>query len=377
MDALAKSSAQAVSGRVTISDVANALGVAKGTVSRALNNYPDISDATRQRIRRKADAMGYRPLAQAQAIRTGRSSAIGLVLQTDIPGAQRPFLSDFLAGVSRTASDASWTLTVATSAGGDDMLSTMKRLVDERKADGFIVPRTFADDPRADLLRRLNVPFVLYGRLQDIGDCAWFDILGEDAICDAVLRLVQHGHRRIGFVNGGVEYNFSHLREGGFRDGMDQAGLNVDPDLVLSGAMTSQAGETATLRLMSLPQPPTAIVFAVDMAALGAYQAAEKLGLQIGRDLSVISYDGIPECAWVRPKLTSFGVDSKAAGGRLAELLIRHVRGEDPSTLRETAKATLSPGESDGPPQKTSNEIARHIRAGDTITSCEPMGGQA
>ena len=377
MDQLANPSAQAVSGRVTISDVAEAAGVAKGTVSRALNNYPDISDATRQRIRRKAEAMGYRPLAQAQAIRTGRSRAIGLVLHTDIAGAQRPFLSDFLAGVSKTASDASWTLTVAMSAGGNEMLATMERLVDERKADGFIVPRTLADDPRATLLRRLGVPFVLYGRLREIGDSAWFDILGEDAMRDAVRRLVGHGHRRIGFVNGGSEYNFSSLREQGFRQGMTEAGLSIDPDLMAGDAMTSEAGDRATIRLMSTERPPTAIVFAVDVAALGAYAAAERLGLSIGRDLSVISYDGIPECEWVRPKLTSFRVDSRMAGGRLAELLIRHVRGEDPTTLRESARAMLWPGGSDGPPRRTTDEIARHVRSGGNQDSCEPTGGQA
>lgn len=377
MDAPVKPSAPAVSGRVTISDVADVLGIAKGTVSRALNDYPDISDATRQRVRRMAEAMGYQPLAHAQAIRTGRSRAIGLVLQTDIAGAQRPFLSDFLAGVSKEASAASWTLTVATSAGGAEMLATMERLINERKADGFIVPRTFSDDPRVNLLRRLHIPFVLYGRLNDIRDSAWFDILGEDAMCDAVLRLAHHGHRKIGFVNGGLEYNFSQIREDGFRQGMRRAGLETDPRTMTAGAMTSEAGAKATLDLMSSPKPPTAIVFAVDVAALGAYAAAEDLGLAIGQDLSVISYDGIPECEWVRPKLTSFRVDSQMAGRRLAALLIRNVRGEDPSTLRETAKATLWPGGSDGPPQRTSDEIARHIRAGDTFTACEPTGGQA
>ncbi len=376
MDTRVQSTAKPSAGRVTITDVAEALGVAKGTVSRALNDYPDISDATRQRIRRKAELMGYRPLAQAQAIRTGRSRAIGLVLQTDLAGAQRPFLSDFLAGVSATASDASWTLTVAMSAGGDEMLSTMERLVHERKADGFIVPRTFADDARAELLRRMNVPFVLYGRLTDIQNSAWFDILGEEAMRKAAKRLADHGHKRIAFVNGGAEYNFSHLREDGFRLGMAQSGLEVDPALVIGGAMTTEAGADAVHRIMTSPNPPTAIVFAVDMAALGAYAAAEQLGLQIGSDLSIISYDGIPECAWVRPQLTSFRVDSKMAGSKLAELLIRHVRGEDPATLRESAEATLWPGGSDGPPARTSEEIARLV-AGKTLNSCEPMGGQA
>lgn len=349
--------------RVTIADVADALGLTKGTVSRAMNGYPDISESTQKRVRRKAEMMGYRPLAQAQAIRTGRSRALGLVLQTDIPGAQRPFLSDFLAGVTSAASAESWTLTVATSAGEAEMLATLERLIEERKADGFILPRTWTHDKRMQLLRSLDVPFVLYGRVADPENCAWFDILGEEAMREAVARLVGHGHRRIGFVNGGMEYNFSHLREDGFRRGMAEAGLGVDPGLILSGAMTRESGAMAAERLLAHDAPPTAIVYAVDAAALGAYDAAEELGLVVGEHLSIISYDGIPEGVWARPPLTTFSVDSRMAGARLAELLIRRIRGEAPETLRETALATLQIGGSDGPPAATSDELGQRLRA--------------
>ena len=305
--------------------------------------------------------MGYWPLAQAQAIRTGRSRAIGLVLQTDVEGAQRPFLANFLEGVTREASAAGWTLTVATSAGEDEMLRTLRRLVDERKADGFILPRTYSNDARMEYLRDAGVPFVLYGRVRDPRGCAWFDMLGENAMHSATLRLVEHGHRRIGFVNGGLEYNFSHLRRSGYRDGLAEAGLGFDEALVVDGAMTRAQGAAATLALLSRQAPPTAIVYAVDLAALGAYDVAERTGLRIGQDLSVISYDGIPEGRWVTPRLSTFSVDSRLAGSKLAELLIRRVRGADPETLRETAEAELQAGGSDGPPCLTSEEIAQQM----------------
>ncbi|WP_316651848.1 LacI family DNA-binding transcriptional regulator [Ovoidimarina sediminis] len=349
--------------RVTISQVADALGLTKGTVSRALNGYPDISPSTRVRVQAQAQRMGYRPLAQAQAIRTGRSRAIGLVLQTDVPGAQRPFLSDFLAGITRALSAESWTLTLSTSPGGAEMLTTLERLVDERKADGFILPRTFAQDARMRLLREMDVPFVLYGRVEDPDGCAWFDILGEDAMRAAVARLAGHGHTRIGFVNGGTEYNFSRLREGGFLAGLDSHGFPQDPTLIRRNAMTRQAGAAAVESLLAEPGPPTAIVFAVDAAALGAYDAAQRLGLRIGRDLSIISYDGIPEGGFVDPPLTTFHVDSRMAGARLAELLIRRIGGAAPETLRETAEADLRVGGSDGPPAHRSEALARMLSA--------------
>ncbi len=348
--------------RTTIQDLADALGLTKGTVSRALNGYSDISDRTRLRVRRKAEALGYRPLAQAQAIRTGRARSLGLVLAVDDDNAQKPFLTDFLDGVSRAASAEHWTLTVATATSEADGLDTMSRLIEERKADGFILPRTRIHDPRIELCRAREVPFVLYGRTADPEGCAWYDIRGEAAMAAAVQRLAGFGHTRIAFVNGGTQYNYSVLRRDGFREGLAAAGLAPDPALLREGAMTGRAGAAATRALLALRQPPTAIVFALDAAALGGFAVARALGLRLGRDLSVIAYDGIPEGAYAAPGLTTFGVDTRVAGQRLAELLMARIRGEAPESLRELAEATLVERASDGPCALSSEELARKIR---------------
>ncbi len=348
--------------RVTISQLADTLGLTKGTVSRAMNGYPDISDSTRQRVVKQAERMGYRPLSHAQAIRTGRTRSIGLVLQMDTHDAERPFLADFIAGVTQTASSENWTLTVATAASKSDMLGAMERLIDERKADGFILPRTKVDDERVTMLRRHDVPFVLFGRTGDTTGCAWYDVLGEDAMEEAVLRLAGLGHTRIGFVNSDLDYNYAVLREGGFRTGMKRIDLLADDSLIRHGAMTPEQGAAATLDLLAQTDPPTALVFATDKAALGAYAACARLGLQVGRELSVISYDGAPEGAYANPPLTTFNVDTRASGARLAALLIERIRGTDPDTLREGAHARLLPRGSDRAPTVTSPELARLVR---------------
>lgn len=357
--------ASAAGRRVTINDLAGALGVTKSTVSRALNGYADISPATRARVQRQAEIMGYRPLSHAQAIRTGRTRSLGLALQTDEPGALRAFLSDFLAGLTRQASAENWTLTVATAETEPDLLTTITRLVEEQKADGFILPRTLSDDPRVTLLRDREVPFVLFGRTEDDAGCAWFDIEGEAAIRDAVLRLARMGHARIAFVNGGPRYHFSRLRADGYLQGLAQADLCDAPVLRADVAMSAAEGAAATRRLLALSQPPTAIIFATDVAALGAYTVAADLGLRIGSDLSTISYDGLPEGQFAVPRLTTFSVDSRRAGERLAALLIRRIRGTDPEHLRELQPARLIEGLSDGPPALTPTELAAHVaRAG-------------
>ncbi len=352
--------------RVTISDVADRLGLTKSTVSRALNGYDDIAEGTRRRVEKMARRMGYRPLSHAQAIRTGRTRSLGLVLQTDVHDAHRPFLADFLAGLTGEASGEGWALTVASAEGEAGMLATLERLIEEHKADGFILPRTRVRDPRVELLRAAGVPFVLYGRTGDPQGCAWYDILGEEAMRAAVLRLAGHGHRRIGYVGGGAGMNYALLRRAGYLAGLGEAGLAADPALMCHGAVTPEEGRAATEALLELDRPPTAIVFAVDMAALGAYDAAARFGLGIGRELSVIGYDGIPEGAWARPGLTTYHVDSRRAGARLAHLLIARIRGVAPEQLRELEPARLLRRQSDAPPVLASAGLAERIAANNT-----------
>ena len=115
--------------RVTISDVSDALGLTKSTVSRALNDYPDIAEGTRLRVRRMAEKMGYNPLSFAQAIRTGLPRSVGLVIQMADHAAPRPFLAEFLAGVSQGASAQGWTLTLAAANDPEHTLETFSSMI--------------------------------------------------------------------------------------------------------------------------------------------------------------------------------------------------------------------------------------------------------
>ncbi|WP_102107457.1 LacI family DNA-binding transcriptional regulator [Oceaniglobus roseus] len=336
--------------RPTIQDLARSLGLSKGTVSRALNGYTDISPATRQRISEAAEALGYAPLSHAQAIRTGQVKALGLVLQMEQHDSQRPFLAEFLRGITQAASARSWTLTMATAESEEEGLDTYRRLIRERKADGFILPRSQWHDPRVALLRDEGCPFVLFGRTGDAEGCAWFDIRGGAAMEDAVARLHGFGHRRIGFVGADDAFTYARKRRDGYLAGLADVGLSEDPALIHRGGMTAEDGAAAAGRMLELSRPPTALICATDLLAIGAIRAARARGLSIGRDLSVIGYDGTREGQLLDPPLTSYAVDQTAAGARLAELLIARIGGADPETLRETADAVLRPGGTDGPP---------------------------
>jgi LacI family transcriptional regulator len=323
--------------RVQIADLAAHLGVTKGTVSRALNGYPDIAESTRLRVQKAAQQLGYRPLTHAQAIRTGRVRSLGLILQMDEHDGHRPFVAEFLAGLSEGASEEDWTMTVATAASDKDTLRLLEDLSDQKKADGFIVPRTRLDDPRIDFLRERSIPFVLFGRTRNGEGCAWFDIESEAAMRDAVARLSGLGHRRIGFIPGAPGYTYATLRLDGYREGLKACGISYEESYVSGPAVTRAQGAEAARGLIAAGA--TAIVSAVDEAALGIYDAAREAGLRVGRDLSIISYDGVPEGALIEPALSTYRVDTRDAGRRLAAKLIRLCRGEDAETLRALAQA--------------------------------------
>ncbi len=324
--------------------------MSKSTVSRALNGYSDIAQSTQARVAQAAVRMGYTPLAQAQAIRTGLVRSMGLVFNVGGHGSHRPFLTNFIDGISQRASQENWTLTVTTAQNSQGVLETIERLSNERKVDGFILPRTRVKDPRVEYLIEHDIPFIMFGRTGDPTGCGWFDIKGEDAMEQAVERLADHGHTRIGFINGLECYMYARLRLEGFKQGMARVGLHVDPHYVRRDAVTEADGEREGEALLSLPKPPTAIVCAVDLAALGVYKAAKRRGLSIGREVSIISYDGISEGEFANPPLTSFSVDNRQAGERLADLLIRRIRGAQPETLRQMGEANLIVRASDGPP---------------------------
>ncbi|UWQ17492.1 LacI family DNA-binding transcriptional regulator [Jannaschia sp. M317] len=346
--------------RVTIAQLAAETGLTKGTVSRALNGYPDIAEATRARVQRAADRLGYRPMAQAQAIRTGRAKALGLVMEVSEHDGHSPFLTDFLAGVTTAAGAQGWTLTVATAPSGEQMRDVLDGLIEDRKADGFILQRTLRKDPRIEYLREKGVPFVLYGRCEDLTGISYYDIRGGAAMRAGVRRLVEMGHRDIALVTSGSEYNYAHLRTQGFLTAMAAEGLT--PVDVVWGARDHADGVRATRQLLDRDAPPTAIIYVLDQAALGGYRAVKERGLTVGQDVSIMAYDGIPEAANASPPLTTWKVDTKAAGAALARMLIERIKGEaEPEALRWLADATLVEGGSDGPPARTSAHLRQKM----------------
>ena len=333
-------------------ELARHLNLAKGTVSRALNGYSDIAPATRARVAAAAEALGYRASTTARRLAQRRAEAVGLVVPAEARQFNSPFLAEFLSGLTVTLGRAGYDLVVR-SAVGNDLLSDYSELMASRKVDAFVVTRTRPEDPRVAMLMAADMPFVTHGRTAWGDRHAWFDVDGEGAFRTATNHLLALGHRRIAVISAGSLMMASDHRLAGYRGALAEAGIAPTPGFVIDGDLTAEGGARAAATLLDLPAPPTAILCANDVTAVGAIHAIREAGLHVPHDVSVIGYDGISIGAMVDPPLTTMTQDAGQAGARVADMLLAVLSGEDPTDQQQLAQAWLIRRASDGPPPNT------------------------
>jgi LacI family transcriptional regulator len=335
---------------MSIRKLARSLDLSITTVSRALAGYPDVKEATREKVRAAAQAAGYRPNASARSLKLGRADAVGLI----VPNTSRgdPFLSEFVAGLGAALAARDLDLLVTAAAPGEAELAAIRRVHDARKVDGFIVPRTRWHDPRVDLLLDLGVPFVCHGRTERARDHAWLDIDGEAAFVRATERLLSLGHRRIGFIGAPEQFTYARHRREGYRKALAQAGIAADEaPVVVAERAAIEDGTAAAARLLALPSPPTAILAATDMLAFGALSAIRAAGLGVSSDVSVIGYDDLAMAAHTVPPLTTMRQAIVDEGRTLVELLLGRIGGKPVEQLQVLRQAELVVRGSDGAPR--------------------------
>ncbi len=346
---------------VTLSGLARELGLAKSTVSRALNGYPDIAKETQERVRRAAQRSGYRASSVAQNLKRGRVNTIGVVLSDDGPDLANPFFMLFLRGLTSALDRNGFDLMLAAPRGGERWQMTYQRLIASRKVDGFVLTRTLSRDARVDYLRERGVPFVVHGRTANPSQIAWIDMDNRQAFYEATARLAAFGHRRIGYIGVDKRINFAVDRLAGHLAARDELGLEADPALLQPSGLQAAHGRAAAERLLGLGRPPTALLCVRDEVAIGAHGACVARGLRIGEDISIIGYDDAPHAALVDPPLTTFQQDSESAGHRVAEMAASLIAGGSARALQELRTPQLIVRGSDGPAGLSPEALRRRL----------------
>jgi LacI family transcriptional regulator len=336
---------------MNLRELAQHLGLSQTTVSRALNGFPEVGEATRRRVVEAAARFHYRPNASARTLATGRASAIGIVFGPERNLLVDQLFTDFLAGLAERAAATDTDIVVSSAHGSEE--ATYRRLARRGSVDAVVLSSPTIEDPRLALLEAVGLPVVMHGRTRAARPYAHLDIDNRGAFMSAAGMLADLGHRRIGLVNGEAALAFAAERRAGWEAALVARSLAADPALAANAAMTEENGYRLTQRLMGLGEPPTAILCASIFMALGAMRAARDLGLAIGRDLSLVAHDdGIeairPET--LSPALTTTVSSIRAAGSRIAELALALVGGEPVETLAEVWPVELVYRDSTRPP---------------------------
>lgn len=338
---------------MNLKELAAKLGLSQTTVSRALNGYPEVSEATRQRVRAAADKHGYRPNTRARGLATGRAMAIGHV----IPISSRhemvnPIFGDFIAGAGETYSKAGYDM-VLSLVEDHRQEQVYRELRGKRNVDGIIVHAPRMGDSRITMLQEIGIPFAVHGRASELtGPYNWLDVNNKSAFQRATDFLLDLGHRRICLLNGLESMDFAFRRRQGYEDALAARGITPDPGLMLAEEMTETYGYRTVQAMMQLDNPPTAYLTSSIIPAIGVRRAIEEAGLQMGRDISVITHDD--DLSYLRngddvPQFTATRSSVREAGRQLAEMLIQQINEPSGTPLTRLLEAELTVGRSTGP----------------------------
>jgi LacI family transcriptional regulator len=311
-------------------DLASSLGLSITTVSRALDGYPDVSEATRERVRIAAESAAYRPNAAARRLRRGATDVVTLILPTEPGHFDEPLYIQMLAPIGDCLARGGYDLTLIAATPGPDEIKMYRRIVEERRADALIVVRTRHRDPRVKYLAAQNFPFVVLGRTECPKPYAHVDGDGEAGFRLATERLYALGHRRISHLAAPSAFTFAGLRSRGYAAAMTEAGLAA---AMVEDLASEEGGYRAAKAALAATPRPTALLCATDRMAIGALRAAREMKLAVPRDLSVIGHDNLPATAFTDPPLSTMELPIAETGMRLAEMVLARLGGADPRDL--------------------------------------------
>ncbi|GAA0263467.1 LacI family DNA-binding transcriptional regulator [Cryptosporangium japonicum] len=321
---------------VTIGDVAKAAGVSPATVSRVLNANQGVADELRQRVVAAVDQLGYRPNSQARSLRTRATSVLGLII-SDITN---PFFPEIARGVEDAAHAAGFSVVLANT---DEDLAKEQRYLEvaaaERMAGVVLAPASSAETD-IDVLRSRGIPVVTVDRrlLGHPVDSVTVDNLA--AAREATLHLVGTGCRRIGFVGGPLATTTAADRLAGYRDGLAEAGLAFDPDLVAHGDYRIDGGRAAAKRLLQLT--PDALFVSNNLMTIGAITALDDAGLRHPEDIALVGFDDQTWQTGLLPPLTLVTQPTYELGKQAATALLDRIRTPEAPPNDVVLPATLA-----------------------------------
>jgi LacI family transcriptional regulator len=284
----------------TIADVASQAGVSVMTVSRVLNNRPEVAQKTRHLVLETVAALGYAPHGAAKTLKSGKTNVLGLV----VPDLNSQYFTEIVRGASQAANRLGYDLSLYTTANGQHEVRGISAL-SHGIADGLalVLPRSSETYLRS--LEQLPIPIVL---LNHLGAQTHLPAVNGDNYLgarQAVEHLIGLGHRRIGFLSGSLHSGQSNERLRGYREALVTNGLEFNSHLVRQGDWSQTTAFGVTRAWLEEPDFPSAVFATNDFSAFGVIEAIKEKGWRVPDDVSVIGFDDVPMAMQVFPALTT------------------------------------------------------------------------
>ena len=312
----------------TIKDLSAACGLSVSTVSKALNDYPDVGEETKQLVRKFAAELGYRPNGIARSLKLGRTFNLGVVFSDDTEsGFMHSYFAPVLQSFRMEGARQGYDITLITPHVGQTSMTYLEHC-QTRRVDGVCIICAHFSDPEITQLIEGNLPVVIIDYVSNGCMCVMSD--NRQGMSDLTRYVLSMGHRRVAYVTGD-DNPVTTLRRATFLSTMHDAGITVPDAAIVQGRYHDPSATAEAVRaLFTLRTKPTCILMPDDYAAIGGMNVIRDMGLRIPEDISVTGYDGVRLLKLCTPRLTTVEQDTERIGSEAANRLIRLI--EHPKT---------------------------------------------
>lgn len=333
---------------VSLKTIAEKCGVSTATVSKALNDHKDISEATRERVRQVADELGYFPNAAARALKTNRSYNIGVLFEEEAGrGLTHEYFSGVLNGLKKQAEKLGYDITFINTCFENRKMSYYEHCR-YRNFEGVVIVCADFNEPDVIELMNSELPVVTIDYVHH--NCTAVTSNNIQGMEGLVKYIYKQGHRKIAYIHGQEGSSVTRDRLASFYRAIDELGLELPEEYIrTANYLETKGAAEQTQELLDLPNPPSCIIYPDDTSLIGGRNVIIKRGMKIPQDISIAGYDGTVMSQLLYPRLTTISQNTELIGEEAATRLIGTI--EKPKTTlveRVVIEGNLIPGQSVG-----------------------------
>ncbi len=321
----------------TIKEVASKANVSIATVSRVLNNNPNVAKQTFNRILQIANQLNYKPNLIARNLVKKNTSIIGLVL----PEIQGDFFTGIIKGVDEVAYSSKYHMVVASSHSERSNVESLLNFMGKSMVDGVIIMSPLINDHIKEVINKSETPLVIIDSgspIENVDTVNIDNFQGAYAITEYLIKNL--GYKKVAHIEGPANNNDAIQRKAGYIEALYKNNIPIKQEWIVPGGFTSDGGRLACSRLLSLIEKPQVIFAGNDMMAAGCYKTIESLGLNVPDDIGVTGFDDIILSEFLTPRLTTVHIPITEIGKSAARLLINKIKNGKDHKLKHLKVST-------------------------------------